>query len=155
MTETHIGVWKAPHAANVWYWQHPGCAWNAESTLAAAADAGRAHLAEHHAQPMTPFVQAIVSGTRCTCGDLPRNTYPYFSPCPVHSYLINAITTTNAPAQGYCRLHGVRRSVCGCRVASVDPDALGGRESGSCDFISYTLHDNPLQTAHNTSREDC
>lgn len=48
-----------------------------------------------------------------------------------------------APTQGYCRLHGVHRSVCGCRVASVDPDALGGRENGSCDFISYVITADP------------
>ena len=61
------------------YWTCTGCKpfhfggpGDIETDLAAAADAGRAHLAEHH-------------------------------------------------AQGYCRPHGARRSVCGCRVASRGP----------------------------------
>lgn len=46
---------------------------------------------------------------------------------------------TETSAQGYCRLHGVHRSVCGCRVASVDPDAV-------------KVAHNAIQRAYDTTR---
>lgn len=69
------------------------------STQQEALTAGLAHLAAHHTahMPMTPIVQTIVANTRCTCADLPRPNYPWFTPCPVHSWLINT-TTAQMPA---------------------------------------------------------
>jgi hypothetical protein len=117
-------------------------------TIAAASDAGRAHLAAHHTaqMPTTPVVQTIVSSTRCTCGDLPRSSYPWFTPCPVHSYLVNTTTAQMPPVAHpstgptYCRQHGTHVSDCrSAHEAHGDPDCLN-------------VPQNAIQRAYDTTR---
>lgn len=123
-------------------------------TLADAADAGRRHLFEQHYQQVAPLVQTIVSNTRCTCGDLPRPSYPYFSPCPVHSYVVN---TTNQLA--YPRQCGVPIAACGadtCHCVPVDPDAAKVAQNAAQQFgDDFPCCTNPMQRTHNESREGC
>ena len=102
MSEPRVGVFRE-HGASGWTWQCSGVhvgrdrwsGFGAEASIAAAADAGRRHLAEHH----TTWLVAA-----CECG-----TYP---------------------DPGICHCKGLGNSHCACS------------------------HDNPLQTAHNESR-DC
>ena len=109
------------------------CAIDTADTIAAAANAGREHLRQAYPQPITPLVQTIVNSTRCTCGDLPAPSFPWFRPCPAHSYLVNptkadldatwaaggnVYQAADGAKSTYCRPHGCARTECG---GCIDP----------------------------------
>lgn len=105
MMTGRIKVRKYP-TAGVWVWRCDGHRFmpvkdRAQPSQQEALNAGLEHLYRYHRRErcwprresdLVPNV-SVQSSTRCTCGDLPATSYPYFRPCPVHTYLVNTSQT--------------------------------------------------------------
>lgn len=140
MSEPRIKVKRSVFGGYFWRCKQPGVVKCTPSvlgmsgradTIAAAADAGRRHLAAFHAEGYSRRCGVRVAScaaTECVCAELdadtvgvPEKPVQRFGPCECGTY----------PDPGICHCKGLGNSHCACS------------------------HDNPLQTTHNESREGC